>query len=1102
MESGSQNGTSLTPNQATASPEGASPEAKKVKVRVHRLGREALAAALRHTEELRGAAVAMSAPTIVRVGARVANSNPDRQSSDTDSTDSVPDPNVPRIYLPPSPDRAPDTDQDPTPPDPELTKDGFTNPEANGQDPDASGEGEDEENAQKELEKNKQNEADCQTEIDSKIKEVEGLADRAKQGEVDCQTDIESKTKEIESLIDRAKQYEANLEQQIAEDKARLGISPLVGINADFTYDKEALARDLAERALNTEVSNTKNFIKRIWKGNLAKNYYQTKYAREFKEGKRTVDIEGETMGLDDIIEGRSSAAIDRFVLGITKEYGKQFIHESAGEKKEEDQETTELVKPFIEKYAKELLDSGADLSSIKTNKDAKRKFNNELQKLLAEHRDESKPINELLVNNYFEVAVQASELAIHSKYIERVMEGFKVYNAEVRDSIRTEAHRNNVDRIVDKISESKLSFIPPEVLAAAVGSLGAFGKIGASTLARTIIPVGGIAVSAAFAGARERKRLTEDRTRMMRDAAMGLEYSGMSEENPKNKQSKYEAELYGTKYDLKSAKDLTANINQAVESGDSDKILRAIAEARVRIDYSDTEQKDLIAYSSADRIGDERLKLDIALIEAEHSLSAENKERLASIKGLIEKRIISGGETETGEHIAGVEEADKSFNRMRAAMAMKKAGKTVAIGALTFFASQEIIATLSPDKVSLLEKLGIIKNQNNDDASETLLTRAFTKPAKPLEVPNVSADNQEAIERLKNNGYKIDESRTIGEHTTHETRSDIIEVRPSESANQVKMSIDGYANNGTRVSDGNELRAYLVDGKMVSGMYGNSTLPNGEALNYDELLAAGRIKACVNVDGADFILEGKLNEAGQMTWMDGGLATTTTGETMQLVGANGEKFYNSFMIFADNGVDSDGVQHAISLAADPAGGTFGGTLQQAVSYDIAIDHPAIYTFIKEPSNEVFTGGIVPPVVTSRVGLGGARRREAAESSSPETTTTSPESSPSPETGTEPSPSPTSPETPPETTPNTPENNEFTNSIQANFGSLVNEDGIRYMSGNLLDDIDAIERFNWWNDLDDDLRSRIADFFQTSDNPQAQPFKQWLRQINVIPDEF
>ena len=152
MESGSQNGTNFNLNQTTASPEEVSPEAEKVKVRVHRLGREALAAALRHTEELRGAAVAMSAPTIVRVGAHVANSSPDKQPSGTNSTDVEPDPNVPRIYLPPSPDRIPDNsdvNQAPDSPDSTAPEDNPADSEMDGKNPDKSGEDNDEDKLQK-----------------------------------------------------------------------------------------------------------------------------------------------------------------------------------------------------------------------------------------------------------------------------------------------------------------------------------------------------------------------------------------------------------------------------------------------------------------------------------------------------------------------------------------------------------------------------------------------------------------------------------------------------------------------------------------------------------------------------------------------------------------------------------------------------------------------------------------------------------------------------------------------------------------------------------------------------------------------------------------
>ncbi len=874
----------------------------------------------------------------------------------------------------------------------------------------------------------------------------------------------------------------------------------LVAINADFSYDKKALAHDLAERELNAELSNQKGFkrfIRSIWKGNIARKYYEAKYAREFEEGKRTTNIDGEEVNLDDIIENRKDAAIERFILGITEEYGDQFIHRKAGEDYEEDEKTTELIRPIIEDYAKELLEEGTDLESLKNDKEARRIFNNRLKTLIAERRDGGEAINEILANNYFEVAIQAAEMARHTDGIERVMNGFKVYNAKVRDGIRTEAHRNNIDRIVDKLDSKFGRFIPAEVLAAAVGGISAFTRIGVGSVARAIIPVGGIAVSAALSGIREKNRVTDDRVRMMRDAAVGLEYVPIDEEPQSRKarrRSKYEAEIHGTLYELRSAKSLTRDIMEAEESGDSDNILRAIAEARVRIDYSDAESRDLIGYSSADRIGDERLKLDIALIEAEHNLSDEDKVKLDAIKRVVEASLFGGQDEETGEYVAGeISDKDENFNRIRAAMAMKRAGKTAAIGAVAFFASQEIIATLRPDKISALEKAGIFRNNNSEDASESIIAR-LVRSNRSQEVTNVSATDYESIESLRRNGYEIDESRTVAGYTSTEVRERFVEISPEESTNQIKINIDGYADNGTRVADGNELRAYLENGQMVSGMYGNSTLPNGEVLNYDELLAAGRIKACVNVNGANFEIVGKLNEAGQMTWMDGGIATTTTGETMQLVGENGEKFYNSFMIFADNGVDSDGVQHAISLATDPAGGTFNGTISQVVRDNLAIDHPAILTFVKEPSSEIFTGGIVAPDLRGRTGLGEASLR-------PESGSTPAEQeggNPTDEGGSN----------SPEANPTNPENddlgrNEFRALLAQQFGTLFdNYESIENMIMGDGEEFTDNLRSITWGSLDKEAQEAIVEFEKSSNSPYDRAFREWLRNNNYdIPAE-
>ena len=96
----------------------------------------------------------------------------------------------------------------------------------------------------------------------------------------------------------------------------------------------------------------------------------------------------------------------------------------------------------------------------------------------------------------------------------------------------------------------------------------------------------------------------------MLRDIANGMNYEGNGAEDPRGRTARYEKRIGDTLYATEKASDLTSNIEKALSTegeGRSDAILRAIAEARVRIDFSDEERKDLIAYSSEDKRGDER---------------------------------------------------------------------------------------------------------------------------------------------------------------------------------------------------------------------------------------------------------------------------------------------------------------------------------------------------------------------------------------------------------------------------------------------------------------------------------------------------------------
>ena len=881
----------------------------------------------------------------------------------------------------------------------------------------------------------------------------------------------EEKKRQLEELV-KNEEEKKRLEARLKQIDDELG--PLAAINADFTHDKKELAHDIAEQQLNEEQARS-NLIKRIWKGGIARKYYQKKYERQLLSGERAAGTgdDGKDIMLDDIIGDRSGSAIRRFVLGATEDM--QYIHEKIGKERkdgtydgekltEADAETTNAVRGAIEKFASAKIPEGGSIE------DLKRIFGNDIKRIKAEARDQGQNIDATMIDNYLEVAVQARQRVEHGIAMDRVMEGFKVFNADVRNNMRTEAHRDNIDKIINRVESSKIgSVIPAEALAMAVGTAWSLIQTGARSAARIAAPVGGIAVSGALAGLRERNRVTEDRARMMRDAAVGLEYDGMSDEEIRGrrakKRAKYEARIGGTLYDLRPASELTSNITQALNSGDGEAKLRAIAEARVRIGYSDSEQKDLISYSSADKMGDERTRLDMAVIRAEKSLSEEEKQRLEILKTVVRKEINND-----------VNENDQDFRKVRAAQAVKQAGKTVLIGSAVFFASQEIMAAIDPNKVGLFEKAGLLKTQNNENAQETILA-SLAGPSVRTEthvdtIEDISGDRQTEIKQYEQAGYtKVEKTAAWTE-----TKKDLVEVDPSQSTAQVKVEYDGWANNGTSVSDGNELRLYLNNGQITSGMHGVSTM-GGEALDYDAAAAAGRVKLYLTIGDSKFEIASKVNSAGELAWGENGLFTTTTGETIQAVSNNGEKLYKYAEIVLDNGKDANGISHIIPFATDLGPDSFSGKIQQVA--ETTVEHPAMYDFVKTTVTEIprdISYGGIATAQTSRVGLGGPRTANTVENDNVNQEATLGRNTPPAQSA--------------EQTDTA--KAELTERIRRDFGNLVGEDGVNYMSGNTNDNNTATGISQWWNSLNQEAKDAVIDF-EREYHPYGTMLRSWLQ---------
>ena len=774
--------------------------------------------------------------------------------------------------------------------------------------------------------------------------------------------ELKAKLAQTEAVIKTMKKaielYMAN-QREIDRTRKEILDKPLIAVNADFTADKRDLAHDIAERQLNEELSKA-GFIKKLWKGNAVKKFYETRYANQLINGNRTVNIDGKEFTLDELMAGRSEAAITRFVMSVTED-NEAFIHSKAGERRmEADPETTEKIKSVIFNLAQA---ASKELPDDINMEDARLEFHNRIAALKGESRDKGDGTDELLFDNYEYVALQAFYRIRSHVAEERVMEGFKVYNAEVRDGIRTETHRNAVDRLINKM-EGRGLFVGAEAVALAAGSFWALTRSGTSALAGA---GAGIGVASAIAGVREGIRITEDRTRMQRDIANGLTYDN---------KSKYEQFLYGTRYKAKKATDIIADLETARAKG-GDELLNAMAKARARIDFSDTEGKDLIIYSSEDARGDERLKLDIALIEAEKLLTDKGRKKYELAVKSVNDMI-----TES------VDEKDSQFKRKRLARSVAKAGKSLLLGSAVFLGSQEVMAAMDPGKIGILEKYGVFEKlginvkENTEDASETLLASGFglnrghLKATDTIRVEN-SENYAEVIENYRNNGFTEVEVQAPSVETTTE----LVEIsNPSEAVNRVKGICDGYANNGTAYSDGNELSLHIGNGRLTSTAHGISTMGK-EQFNIDELAANGQIKGFVTLRGNTF--EVAYDGTG---WGENGVLTTTSGDIIKGAFTNtGAPAYDSFQIVIDRGVDANGFTHYVPIATHAGSGAFKGTISQVVEtpHEVPGILEFVKTYVSDIPRAINTEGVAFTPLTGRQGLGGPNAPAPAETATP-----------------------------------------------------------------------------------------------------------------------
>ena len=716
-----------------------------------------------------------------------------------------------------------------------------------------------------------------------------------------------------------------------------------------------------------------RRFVRRIIFGSMFKEanivHYERQVREEFENGTRKLDKSG----------------IERFTMAYAHEAEDVLIHEHAGEdynaySVKVDEDGNEYVeRRFLGENGQIETERVDDDSKVAQNtidlRDAIRDFaagsidERTLRARIDDiRRDENGEINRAYsIDNYVEAAIAARENIEHGYAMENVMEGFAYINGEARRNVRTQEHRDNLDRITHALLSNRVTrFIPPEAIAVGVGAVANIGKFGASVAARAGFALGGVAVSGAMAGMKERARVTRERSVAQRRLAQGGELGG----------TKFDRQLGETIQEMASAEELTANLNSAMEALNNEdaseeernqalNLLRAqLGSVEALVTISDRDGIDMIRYTNGDNetIENQRLRMDIARAEA-RSLLLENgvtQEELARTREYLERDTYESEED-------GLNAKEAAFRSLRRRRALKRAAATAAIGAATTLGTQELNAAFNDDVHGIWDHL--THHQDNDGAMQTLLARAFGMEQSATTVETAisqGVDEATAAQYRNREGFTVKEAgtRTVTENG---------QISQSEYLEQHGESLHrNWFNNNTEAYDGNELGIHTSEsGGFITSMSGVSTR-GGESLSFG---GGEGIKGYLTLNSGQAPIEvaGKVVN-GQVDFSEG-LNALGLGD----IGRTGA--YKFFEVAKVAGENADGSLDINVLATSVGNGFGDGMIGSTISREVPI-----FDVIQTVTHDGTSGVQIPGFVTipfSRRGITFGERGRKFEPTEP-----------------------------------------------------------------------------------------------------------------------
>lgn len=485
-------------------------------------------------------------------------------------------------------------------------------------------------------------------------------------------------------------------------------------------------ARDVAEARMTAERGELKGLsgiFSRIWRHNLFYEYYRQK---EISVARSSI-IDSKNLYAGQAIEPEvheeaMAALVDRF----SQEY-EETLHAEAGEERVvigatgEKSAEYQAIKDLLRDYAAghmaepEFVESRNRILSGLTGLD-RAQLDSEVR-----HTD-----------NLLEIAKQLKQAVENGQSLDNLDLDFELILGKAKSGVRTEAKYNTVDRVVEKLQSTKVGRLVNETTLASSVAIAYSLTAGLSrSFAQSRAAAWGsfgltAVVTAGLAGARESKRLADERRQHSREMAKGKKY------RPDQAPRREEMEKY--RYQTEDVDSLTQNLSELLENAENSEAdfnvaLSQLCDVEARIGLSDRSNIDLLSYSDVRFLEQERLNLDITRAQAKVKLRALVESGKINLPGgtdfdsYLENLVrVKEGDLSSGQE--GIDSKDRAFKKMRSKKVATAALKGLATGLVVGGVFQEVSALLRDNQQGVFEGLAHGSKDLEGEVNVTALER------------------------------------------------------------------------------------------------------------------------------------------------------------------------------------------------------------------------------------------------------------------------------------------------------------------------------------------------------------------------------------------